>query len=83
MPLWLRNTVMMGVFLVWLVFMAPVCYEYVAHDFNPKYQPNYIAFLIPGTTFVLLSGRGLIFNVREGQVGLAAEKKEVDRDTSK
>ena len=83
MPLWLRNTVMMGVFLVWLVFMVPACYEYAAHNFQQSYQPNYIAFLIPGGTFVLLSGRGLIFNMREGQVGIAAEKKGDGNDIVK
>jgi hypothetical protein len=76
MPLWLRNTVMAGVFLVWMALVAPSVYEYVAHNFNPKYQPNYIAFLIPGGTYALLNGSGLILNWREGSVGFGAHKKE-------
>lgn len=56
MPLWLRNSIMIGVFVVWAGIMGPIIYNWVISDFHGP-QPPWIACVIPGGTFIALSGR--------------------------
>lgn len=67
MPLWLRNTIMTGVFAAWLVYMIVV----FAHGDYPPLP----AWFVPGGTYALVSGRVLRFGSDGLTVGEEEKKK--------